>query len=634
MPNLSLVTSLARLQEEQKYTEEVVIESAGIALARGSLAEISGQASSGKTSLSLSLLAKLTAAGEICAVVDSSNSFDPRSAVLAGVELDNLLWVRCSGDLEKAFMSADYLVQAKGFGAIWLNLNGLPQRQLRLVPKTYWYRYRNRIKETPTLFLVTAGESVSGSASQRSFLLSRERAAWSGSGRFKLLRELHIKMHSRKGSYSQAFGDKDRDGLQRCLNLYACIISANAKADKEELTAIARQFAYSIEMLDDGVLFDVRGLERLIGDSDQIAQNILENLKANNISGNVAVADTVDTAMLLARQNRGLNHTVASPAEFQKLPLRDLDIEKDSLGIFTDLGINNIEDLRQIPKDDLINRYGPDFYKVLDIIEQNHSSFLTPNIKESNVAWKYELDFAVDDFEQLIFILNHGLDDLLGRIAHYGLSTEQLDIEFKLSNKTARSYEIKTSFPTLDKTFWLKLINLRVSLDPPEAAISAVSVTAHFTKPRPTQKGLYAVSRPEPESLLLTVNKIKKLVGEENVGIPGLLDQRLSEAFALDADKMPQGKEADDRTVNPIIAFNYFHPPIRAEVLVREGRLVFVKTQYFSGHVTEYSGVWKANSKWWDRSWKTQEWDVEVENHGIYRLCKVDKDWFLAGEYD
>jgi hypothetical protein len=267
--------------------------------------------------------------------------------------------------------------------------------------------------------------------------------------------------------------------------LYACIISADVKTDREALISIARQFSYSIETLEDGILFDVAGLERLIGDADQIAQNILEHLKTNEVPGNVAVAKTVDTAMLLARQKKGLNHTVASPAEFQKLPLRDLDIENDSLGIFNDLGIHSIEDLRQIPKDDLINRYGSEFYRVLDIIEQKHSSFLTPNIKESSVAWAYELDFAVDDFGQLIFIVNHGLDDLLGQIAHYGLSTEQLDIDFKLSDRTYRSYEIKTSFPTLDKTFWLKLVNLRVSLDPPQAAISAVNVTAHFTKPRP-----------------------------------------------------------------------------------------------------------------------------------------------------
>ncbi len=417
--------------------------------------------------------------------------------------------------------------------------------------------------------------------------------------------------------------------------LYACIISGRAKADKEELLSAARQFSARIEMLEDGVLFDVGGLERLIGNSDQIAQNILDHLKTHKISGNVAVANTVDSAMLLARQNKGLNHAVASPAEFQKLPLTDLGIATDSIGIFNELGINNIKDLRQIPVDDLINRYGRDFQKVIDVIEQNDKSFLTPNVKESSLAWKYALDFPVDDFEQLIFIVNHGLDNLFAAIAHDALSTEQLDISFKLANKTERSYEIKTSFPTLEKSFWLKLINLRISLHPPEAAILSVNVVAHFTKPRPSQRGLYAVSRPEPESLLLTVNKLKKLVGEDNVGTPVLLNQRLSQPFVLDADKLPTGKETlEVKTEKAIIAFTYFHPPIRAEVLVRGARLIFIKTQGFSGHVTEYSGVWKANSKWWDTSWKTQEWDVEVENHGVYRLCKVDKEWFLAGEYD
>ena len=414
--------------------------------------------------------------------------------------------------------------------------------------------------------------------------------------------------------------------------LYACIISSDAK---DELLSAAHQFSARIEMLEDGVLFDVGGLERLIGTPDRIAQKILENLKTNNISGNIAVANTVDTAMLLARQNKGLNHTIASPDEFQKLPLQNLGIENDSIGIFNELGINNIEDLRQIPVDDLINRYGRDFQKVLDVVRQNDKSFLTPNIKESKTTWNYDLDFAVDDFEQLIFIINHGLDDLLAQIATLGLSTEHLDISFRLNNKTERNYEIKTSFPTLEKTFWLKLINLRVSLDPPEAAILSVVVAAHFTRPRPNQKGLYAVSRPEPENLLLTAGKIKKLVGECNVGVPVLLHQRLSEPFMLDAGRLPQGKETlETRPEKAIISFIYYHPPVRAEVLVRDGRLIFIKTRNFSGHVTEYSGVWRANSKWWDRDWKTQEWDVEVESGGIYRLCKVDKEWFLAGEYD
>ena len=203
MAHLSLVKSLARLKEEQKHSDEIVLDRFGIALTRGAITEFAGVASSGKTSVALSLLAKLTAFGEICAVVDSCGGFDAYSAVLAGVELENLLWIKCGGDVEKAFMSADYLVQAKGFGCIWLNLNGLSENKLRLVPKAYWFRYRTRIKETPTLLVVTSPESVTGSASQHGFEMTRERATWSGTGRFKLLRNLEIKMYSRKQFYGE-----------------------------------------------------------------------------------------------------------------------------------------------------------------------------------------------------------------------------------------------------------------------------------------------------------------------------------------------------------------------------------------------------------------------------------------------
>lgn len=197
--HLSLVKNLSRLKEEQKYSDEVLIESAGLALTRGTLTEIVGN--SGKTSMSLSVLSKLTRDGEICAVVDTANSFDPCSAVLGGVMLENMLWVKCDGDIERSFMAADYLVQAKGFGAVWLNLNGVPRRHLKQVPRTFWYRYRNRIKETPTMLIVTAEEPVAGSASHDAFVFSLERAVWSGSGRFKLLREFHLSIQSRKRFY-------------------------------------------------------------------------------------------------------------------------------------------------------------------------------------------------------------------------------------------------------------------------------------------------------------------------------------------------------------------------------------------------------------------------------------------------
>lgn len=416
--------------------------------------------------------------------------------------------------------------------------------------------------------------------------------------------------------------------------LFACLIS---DVDRPTLVSIARSFAHSIETLEDGVLFDVSGLERLIGRPETISKKIVNELRRNNIQASVAVADTVDTATLLARsdQKQAKACTLNTPDDFAQLPLRDLNIDQDTLDVFSDLGLRRVEDLLQVPREELIGRYGQDFMNVIDTIEQRGSSFVIANIKEENAAWSFDLDQPVEDFEQLIFVLNHGLERLLKQVAHCGHSTEHLDLDFGLRNKAQKAYQIKTSFPTLDRNFWLKLINLRAALDPPESEIVKVHVTAHFTRPRPAQRGLYAVSRPEPESLLLTVNKLKKLVGEENVGIPMLLDQRMSEAFGLDADALPSGIERLETSMpNAVIGFTYYRPPMQAEVLVRDKRLIYLKCRQFAGHIVNLSGVWKGNAKWWDEPWRTLEWDIEVESAGVYRLCKVRDEWFLVGEYD
>lgn len=412
--------------------------------------------------------------------------------------------------------------------------------------------------------------------------------------------------------------------------LYACIISENVKKDKAILLSVAEAFSSNIEMLEDGVLFDVSGMKTLIGNADKIYSEINRKLNEHNLSAKTAVAKSADTTLLLARQGAVLTNTA-----FEQLPLKSLHINEDTLDIFNSLGIHEISDLRRIPSDELVNRYGQRFREVVDVIEQKGSRILTPNVKESSLTWTYDLDSPVEDFEQLIFIVNHGLDKLFAQISYSALSTEQLDILLGLRKQEKKLYEIKTSFPTLEKTFWLKLVNLRIALDPPEAEIVSVRIVSHFTKPRPDQRGLYSVSRPEPESLLLTINKIKKLVGEENVGVPLVLDQRIPEPFDIDPEKIPRGNERFEVNSEELTAaFYYFRPPIPVAVTVENKRLFSITTPYFNGKVKEYSGVWKKNSQWWNRTWSDHEWDIEVEDEGLYRLCKSDNEWFLIGEYD
>ncbi len=407
------------------------------------------------------------------------------------------------------------------------------------------------------------------------------------------------------------------------------------ETDADALLAVAYGFAYRVERLEDGVLFDVSGLEKLIGDDRKIAQKIVKELENKDITGSVAVAASVETALLLARENRDEARSVASTERFRQLPLRNLAIDRDTVGVFEALGISRIEDLDKIPAADLTARYGHDFREVIDVIGQKNKRGVVPNVAETSVRWTYELDLAVEDFEQLIFIVNRGLEEVLAAVSHNGWSSEQLDIEFAVDKEGEKRYEIRTSFPTLDRNFWLKLINLRISVDPPAAGITAIRVIAHFTRPRPSQSGLYAVSRPQPESLLLTVGKIKKLVGDENVGVPALLESRVERPFTLDAGRLPSGREQTDAGPRaPVIAFQYYEPPVAAEVLVRNKQLVYLRTQYFAGRVTACSGVWRLNSRWWERAWDTQEWHVEIENSGVFRLRKTGDEWLVIGEFD
>lgn len=413
--------------------------------------------------------------------------------------------------------------------------------------------------------------------------------------------------------------------------LYACIVSDE---NKEELVLIARRFAYGVELLGDAVLFDITGTENLFGTPAQMAGKIYDELRNKKFSGSVAVASNAAAALLHARNQSGVS--VVNENETIDLPLSSLDIDPDTLEIFYALGLKNIADVNRIGESELINRYGAGFRDTIDLAKNRGNYVLTPNLKENKISWHSEIDFLVADFEQLIFMLAGGLDKILAKTSYCGFSTEQLEITLKLDRKAAKTYKIKLSFPSLDKKFWLVIINLRIANDPPEAEITAIDLTAHFTRPRSVQRGLFASTKPEPESLQLTADKIKNLVGAENVGVPALLDRRLPKAFMLDSGALPLGNEMLKATEpKPVLVLNYFDPPLEAEVVINKKSLLYLRTQLFEGRVAEYGGVWKGSSQWWNLlGWRNLEWDIELEDRSLYRLQRNKRDWFVIGKYD
>lgn len=169
-------------------------------LKRGSLAEITGRNSSGRTSISLYVLAESISKGETCAYIDLNNAFYPVSLAQTGVTLDRLSWIRCNGNTEHAMRSADLLLHAGGFGVVLLDLCGAQTQTLNRIPLSYWFRFQRAIENTPTILLICAEQQLARSCSRHSLAIQARRFHWKGEAPFALLEAVESTAHSNKAN--------------------------------------------------------------------------------------------------------------------------------------------------------------------------------------------------------------------------------------------------------------------------------------------------------------------------------------------------------------------------------------------------------------------------------------------------
>ena len=185
---LQVETALAgRVAAPLEYRNRQVVEtvSAGIGaideltggLPRGCLTEIFGEPCSGRTSLLLAALAARTREAEVCALVDGRDAFDPAAALAAGVNLRQLLWVRCK-NIDQALRATDLLIQGGSFGLLALDLSDIAPRLVRQVPLNVWFRFRRAVENTPTILFLMARESNAKTCASLVLRMEGEAGVW------------------------------------------------------------------------------------------------------------------------------------------------------------------------------------------------------------------------------------------------------------------------------------------------------------------------------------------------------------------------------------------------------------------------------------------------------------------------
>jgi hypothetical protein len=171
---------------------------------RGQVSEIVGPLSSGRTSVLRALMAEATRRGELVALIDTLDRFDPASVAAAGVDLARVLWVRgqdvpltqlalapgwepsrprygrtrdsvIARALDRAIKAVNLVLQSGGFGLVALDIADVPLDVVRDLPFNTWMRLQRVVDASDTACVLVADVPSARSAKGVSIRLQPQR---------------------------------------------------------------------------------------------------------------------------------------------------------------------------------------------------------------------------------------------------------------------------------------------------------------------------------------------------------------------------------------------------------------------------------------------------------------------------
>jgi len=446
--------------------------------------------------------------------------------------------------------------------------------------------------------------------------------------------------------------------------MFACIVAPQLPAELS-LTEFAYGFSPIVEEVRTGtVVIDIEGCELLFGSPYQLAKEVSERAKKSRTEGglespvNVAVAANPDVAIHAATYLQGI--TYVSPGEeltclgefsVDRLDYSLINLEKKVIDEILETlklwGVRSFADLASLPVAGVSERLGQAGIKLQQLAAGKTERHLKVKQPAPVFAHSLDLEHAITELEPLSFIFARLLHQLCAALIAYALATNEVCVAMQLENRTVHERKLSLPHPMRDHKVLLKLLLLDTEMHPPQAAVKSVSISCEPVKPRVLQNGLFVPLAPAPDKLELTLARLAKLVGEENIGSPTVLDTHRPDAFSVKRFTLvtkPDRRKRRQFGNQQCLGFRIFRPPLRAIVQADQGWPTQVsawgKQRSVYGKVVSAAGPWRTTGDWWrDDRWARDEWDVTLERSGqqtLYRIYKVLKteNWFVEGNYD
>lgn len=465
--------------------------------------------------------------------------------------------------------------------------------------------------------------------------------------------------------------------------MFACIHSRSVSGDSapgSALVELAFTFSPLVEQTSpDTVVFDIAGQDLLFGYMTntrddllpRLAKAIAQRTAQANVKANVSIAANPDTAIHAARSLPAptIIHTGDELQHLGVLSIKQLDCSLAAIDpgkaekvyeTFALWGVRTFRDLAELPLAGVAERLGQEGVRLQRLAQGKTDRALNLVRPPIGFAQSMELEHAISELEPLSFILSRLLNQLCANLDEHGLATNELrlrlgtqasGVQLQQAGGVRTDRTITLPVPMRNPKTLLRLLLFDIEREPPPAPIVAVTISAEPVKPRAAQTGLFIPQAPEPEKLEITLGRLAKLVGAEQVGSPELLDTHRPDAFRVKKFRLSQQKGRNAKQASgiiplPVMGFRIFRPPWLAEVYTLKGQPARIdaraqSSRKLSGTIIRAAGPWRGSGDWWRPDvWARDEWDVAVFDASAGEvLCRIYRDltsekWYLAGIYD
>lgn len=319
------------------------------------------------------------------------------------------------------------------------------------------------------------------------------------------------------------------------------------------------------------------------------------------------------------------------------LPLATADPSPALAAIFATWGVHTLGDLTDLPRDELVRRFGAEGLALWQRASGGEPRPLRPVIPPQTFSASLEFEDAIETLEPLLFLLRRFLDRLTLELTASQHVAAELALTLHLVDATSHTRDFRLPEPTADPAILFRALHTHLESLHTAAAICAVRLRLTPARPLVRQQGLFDTGLRDPHGFADTLARIVALVGSDRVGTPHLADTHRPDAVTL-APPSPVIPAPAPPPVHPPLSapLRRFRPPLPARLEFTAGRPAYLWTDRLQGEISFRSVAWPASGEWWqaDRAWSRLEWDIALADGGLYRLLRLGDAWYVEGEYD